>query len=67
MTERTDTHVNGLAQAIIAGLVTTMVGFIASFAVVLAGLFQVGATESQAASGLLILSWAWGCAASYCH
>ncbi|MGP5152421.1 benzoate/H(+) symporter BenE family transporter [Glutamicibacter ardleyensis] len=56
MTERTDTHVNGLAQAIIAGLVTTMVGFIASFAVVLAGLFQVGATESQAASGLLILS-----------
>jgi len=33
-----------------------MVGFVASFAVVLAGLFQVGATPSQAASGLLALS-----------
>lgn len=33
-----------------------MVGFVASFAVVLAGLFQVGASPSQAASGLLTLS-----------
>lgn len=33
-----------------------MVGFVASFAVVLAGLYQVGATNSQAASGLLALS-----------
>ncbi|WP_334122878.1 benzoate/H(+) symporter BenE family transporter, partial [Glutamicibacter sp.] len=39
-----------------AGFITTMVGFVASFAVVLAGLFQVGATPSQAASGLLALS-----------
>jgi len=45
-----------LSQSIIAGLITTMVGFVASFAVVLAGLFQVGATPSQAASGLLALS-----------
>ncbi len=33
-----------------------MVGFVASFAVVLSGLFQVGASVEQAASGLLILS-----------
>lgn len=33
-----------------------MVGFVASFAVVLAGLFQVGASREQAASGLLVLS-----------
>ena len=49
-------HSDGLGQAVLAGLVTTMVGFVASFAVVLAGLFQVGATAQQAASGLLILS-----------
>ncbi|MGO4296110.1 benzoate/H(+) symporter BenE family transporter [Glutamicibacter sp. MCAF14] len=46
----------GLFQSAIAGLVTTMVGFVASFAVVLSGLFQVGASVEQAASGLLILS-----------
>lgn len=37
-----------------------MVGFVASFAVVLAGLFQVGASREQAASGLLVLSVAVG-------
>ncbi|PRA12659.1 benzoate transporter [Arthrobacter sp. MYb211] len=55
MTRSTATQADGIAQAIIAGLITTMVGFVASFAVVLAGLFQVGATVGQAASGLLIL------------
>ncbi|WP_345469580.1 benzoate/H(+) symporter BenE family transporter [Glutamicibacter ectropisis] len=47
---------NSLSQAVMAGFITTMVGFIASFAVVLAGLFQVGATPTQAASGLLALT-----------
>ncbi|WP_243697112.1 benzoate/H(+) symporter BenE family transporter [Aeromicrobium phragmitis] len=41
--------------AIVAGLVTAAVGFTSSFAVVLAGLDAVGASASQAASGLLIL------------
>lgn len=33
-----------------------MVGFVASFAVVLAGLFPVGASREQASSALLVLS-----------
>ncbi|KUM31633.1 benzoate transporter [Arthrobacter sp. EpRS66] len=55
MVQRASTE-DSLSQAVIAGLITTMVGFVASFAVVLAGLFQVGASPSQAASGLLALS-----------
>lgn len=47
---------DSLSHAVIAGLITTLVGFVASFAVVLAGLFQVGASPAQAASGLLALS-----------
>ncbi|WP_370618833.1 benzoate/H(+) symporter BenE family transporter [Mumia sp. Pv 4-285] len=37
------------------GLVTALVGFTSSFAVVLAGLQAVGASDAEAASGLLVL------------
>ncbi|MGY1849767.1 benzoate/H(+) symporter BenE family transporter [Blastococcus sp. SYSU DS1021] len=46
----------------VAGLVTALVGFLSSFAVVLTGLRAVGATPEQAASGLLVLSVAMGVA-----
>jgi len=45
---------------VIAGLVTALVGFTSSFAVVLAGLESVGATKDQAASGLLALTIGFG-------
>ncbi|MCA0146948.1 benzoate/H(+) symporter BenE family transporter [Blastococcus sp. LR1] len=44
----------------VAGLVTALVGFLSSFAVVLTGLRAVGASPSQAASGLLVLLVATG-------
>ncbi len=43
------------ATAVLAGLITAVVGFTSSFAVVLAGLRAVGASTGQAASGLLTL------------
>ncbi|MDO9378580.1 MAG: benzoate/H(+) symporter BenE family transporter, partial [Nocardioidaceae bacterium] len=42
-------------QSVLAGVVTAVVGFTSSFAVVLAGLRAVGATPEQAASGLLVM------------
>ncbi|MGW4368683.1 benzoate/H(+) symporter BenE family transporter [Nocardia takedensis] len=45
----------GLAQPIGAGVVTALVGFTSSSAVVLSGLTGAGATATQAASGLLAL------------
>lgn len=42
-------------QAVMAGLVSAVVGYASSFTVVLAGLRAVGATPGQAASGLLAL------------
>ena len=42
-----------LLQPVTAGIVTAVVGFASSFAVVLAGLRAVGASPRQAASGLL--------------
>ncbi|MDO5744262.1 MAG: benzoate/H(+) symporter BenE family transporter [Micrococcaceae bacterium] len=45
-------------QPIMAGLVTALVGYTSSFAVVLAGLKAVGATDAQAASGLFALTLA---------
>ncbi|WP_344406533.1 benzoate/H(+) symporter BenE family transporter, partial [Dactylosporangium fulvum] len=42
-------------QAVVAGLVSAIVGYASSFTVVLAGLRAVGATPAQAASGLLAL------------
>jgi len=43
-----------------AGLATAFVGYASSFAVVLKGLQSVGASEEQAASGLMALSFAMG-------
>ncbi|MFC8531559.1 benzoate/H(+) symporter BenE family transporter [Nocardia sp. NPDC057227] len=43
------------AQPVGAGVVTALVGFTSSFAVVLAGITAVGATQAQAASGLAAL------------
>ncbi|WP_228265828.1 hypothetical protein [Microlunatus elymi] len=45
-----------IAVPIGAGVVTVLVGFSSSFAVVLSGLRAVGATPGQAASGLLALT-----------
>jgi benzoate membrane transport protein len=45
----------GLAQPIFAGLVAGVTGFASSFALLIAGLRNVGATDDQAASGLLVL------------
>lgn len=49
-----------LLQPVLAGIVTALVGFASSFAVVLAGLRAVGADQRQAASGLLALCLANG-------
>lgn len=48
------------AQALFMGILTAFVGFASSFAVVLHGLTGVGATEAQAASGLMALCIALG-------
>ncbi|ACL39648.1 benzoate transporter [Pseudarthrobacter chlorophenolicus A6] len=44
------------SRPVVAGVVTALVGFTSSFAVVLAGLKAVGADPAQAASGLLALT-----------
>ncbi|MGK3957458.1 benzoate/H(+) symporter BenE family transporter [Arthrobacter sp. R4] len=49
-----------LSQPIVAGIVTALVGFTSSFAVVLAGLRAVGASPAQSASGLLALTLIFG-------
>jgi benzoate membrane transport protein len=49
-----------LQQPIVAGVVTAVVGFTSSFAVVLAGLRAVGASPDEAASGLLALTVTFG-------
>ncbi|WP_431795879.1 benzoate/H(+) symporter BenE family transporter [Microbacterium enclense] len=53
----TASHSSGApsSRPIIAGVVTALVGFTSTFAVVLTGLRAVGATADQAASGLLAL------------
>ncbi|WP_372968098.1 benzoate/H(+) symporter BenE family transporter [Microbacterium sp.] len=51
-----------LSRPILAGVVTALVGFTSSFAVVLTGLSAVGATPEQAASGLLAVSLTMGLA-----
>ncbi|WP_433585098.1 benzoate/H(+) symporter BenE family transporter [Microbacterium hydrocarbonoxydans] len=51
-----------LTRPIMAGVVTALVGFTSSFAVVLTGLKAVGATPSQSASGLLAVSLTMGAA-----
>jgi benzoate membrane transport protein len=47
-------------RPVVAGIVTALVGFTSSFAVVLAGLKAAGADPAQAASGLLALTVAVG-------
>nr|WP_068207344.1 benzoate/H(+) symporter BenE family transporter [Rathayibacter tanaceti] len=42
-----------MVQPLLAGVVAALTGFSSSFAIVLAGVVAVGATDSQAASGLL--------------
>src|SRR4029453_7092986 len=49
-----------LGPPITAGIVTALVGFTSSFAVVLAGLRAVGADQGQASSGLLALTLTFG-------
>ncbi|WP_426303105.1 benzoate/H(+) symporter BenE family transporter [Arthrobacter sp. R-11] len=49
-----------LSMPVTAGVVTALVGFTSSFAVVLAGLRAVGASDAQAASGLLALTLCFG-------
>jgi len=55
-------HQPSIAHAIIAGLVAAFVGFASSFPVVLKGLVAIGASDAQAASGLMALSIAMGVA-----
>lgn len=47
-------------QALTAGVVASLVGFVGAFAVVLTGLRGVGASTAEAASGLLAVSVAMG-------
>ena len=47
-------------QALFMGCLTAFVGFASSFAVVLQGLKAVGATDFEAASGLMALSVSMG-------
>ncbi|WP_175988462.1 benzoate/H(+) symporter BenE family transporter [Microbacterium tenebrionis] len=49
-----------VSRPIMAGVVTALVGFTSSFAVVLTGLSAVGASPGEAASGLLALSITMG-------
>ena len=53
---------SSILQPVTAGLVTAFVGFASSFAVILKGLTAVGASDAQAASGLMALSIAMGLA-----
>ena len=48
------------AQSLLMGLLTAFVGFSSSFAVVLQGLKGAGASDAEAASGLMALSIAMG-------
>lgn len=49
-----------LSQPVFAGIVASLVGFAGSFPIVLAGFHAVGASDAEAASGLLALSVAMG-------
>ncbi len=51
-----------IMQPVLMGIVTALVGFSSSFAVVLRGLSAVGASEAQAASGLMAAAIAMGLA-----
>ena len=47
-------------QALAAGVLAAFVGFASSFAVIIAGLTAVGASQAEAASGLMALSVSMG-------
>jgi benzoate membrane transport protein len=47
-------RLTNLAQPVFAGIVAGVTGFASSFALLIAGLQNVGATDDQAASGLLV-------------
>jgi benzoate membrane transport protein len=49
-------------QPIVAGVITAFVGFASSFAVIIKGLTAVGASDAEAASGLMALSITMGVA-----
>lgn len=51
-----------MRRAVVAGLVTILVGYTGAFAVVLTGLQAVGASPVQAASGLAVLCFTMGTA-----
>src|ERR1700678_1329784 len=51
-----------LLQPVSAGLIAALVGYANSFAVILKGLTAVGASDAEAASGLMALSIAMGLA-----
>ncbi len=51
-----------LLQPVSAGLIAALVGYASSFAVILKGLTAVGASDAEAASGLMALSIAMGLA-----
>lgn len=53
------------AQAAISGVLAAFVGFCSSFAVILQGLYSVGATTAQASSGIMILCIAMGIGALF--
>ncbi|MDX6731180.1 MAG: benzoate rane transport protein, partial [Baekduia sp.] len=49
-----------ILHPVLAGVVAAFVGFAGAFAIVLAGLHAVGASDAQASSGLLVLSVSMG-------
>ncbi len=53
-------HKDFSPQSLLMGLLVAFVGFVSSFAVILQGLKGVGATDFQAASGLMALSVSMG-------
>jgi benzoate membrane transport protein len=53
----------GALQPILAGAVASIVGFASTFALVLAGLLAVGASDAEAGSGLVVLCLTMGVAA----
>jgi benzoate membrane transport protein len=58
-----DTGVFDLVRASTAGLIAAFVGFSSAFAIVLEGLTRVGATRTEAASGLMALCISMGACA----
>ncbi|MET0974654.1 MAG: benzoate/H(+) symporter BenE family transporter [Leifsonia sp.] len=58
--ETTDAQEASIFHTIVAGVIAAITGFASSFALVIAGLHAVGATDAQASSGLFALCLATG-------